>query len=48
MVVHAKNDAAAGFYQSFEFTRFESNPLHLYLLMKDLKTSMGAASQGCS
>ena len=47
-MVHAKNDAAAGFYQGFEFTRFESNPLHLYLLIDGLKTSMATASQGLS
>ena len=47
-MVHAKNDAAAGIYQSFELTRFESNPLHLSLLLDDLKTSIATASQSLS
>lgn len=41
VVVHAKDDAAKAFYQRFGFQDGFLNPLHLYLLTKDLKTSLG-------
>lgn len=37
MVVHAKNEAAQRFYQRFGFSTGLADPLHLYVLTKDLK-----------
>lgn len=37
LVVHAKNDAARSFYQRFDFEPSPSDPLHLFVLVKDLK-----------
>ena len=44
MLVHAKDDAAAGFYQRFGFKPLPGNPHHLFLLMKDLRRSIGEAT----
>jgi GNAT superfamily N-acetyltransferase len=38
LVVHAKDDAAREFYRHFNFADGFSDPMHLYLLTKDLKT----------
>lgn len=46
VIVHAKDDAVASFYQRFGFTPFPENPHHLYILMKDLRASIGTASRG--
>lgn len=35
--VHAKDEAAAGFYRHFDFIPAPTDPLHLFLLMKDVK-----------
>lgn len=35
--VHAKNDPARRFYEHFEFVPSPTDPLHLYLLLKDLR-----------
>jgi GNAT superfamily N-acetyltransferase len=35
--VHAKDDAAAAFYRHFDFIPAPTDPLHLFLLLKDLK-----------
>ncbi len=43
VVVHAKDDTAAGFYQRFGFTPLAGNAQHLYLLMKDLRASIRTA-----
>ena len=40
VLVHAKDDAAAGFYLGFGFQPLPENPRHLYLLMKDLRASI--------
>lgn len=37
LAVHAKDDAARAFYQHFDFIESPSDPLHLYLLMKDVR-----------
>lgn len=37
MLVHAKNERAKGFYEHFGFTASPTDPLHLYLLLKDAK-----------
>jgi GNAT superfamily N-acetyltransferase len=36
-VVHAKDDVAKSFYQHFNFVPSPSDPLHLFLLLKDIR-----------
>lgn len=38
LVVHAKNDAARAFYERFDFQPSPTDPLHLFALIKDLKS----------
>jgi N-acetylglutamate synthase-like GNAT family acetyltransferase len=38
--VHAKDEKAKRWYQRFDFKESQSNPLHLYLLLKDIRASM--------
>jgi len=37
LVVHAKDDVAEGFYTRFDFLPSPSDPLHLFLLLKDVR-----------
>ena len=37
LAVHAKNDAARSFYRHFDFIDSPTDPLHLFLLVKDLR-----------
>ncbi len=37
VLVHAKDEAAARFYSHFDFEPSPTDPLHLFLLMKDLR-----------
>lgn len=37
LLVHAKDDAARAFYLQYEFEPSPTDPLHLFLLLKDLK-----------
>ena len=37
LAVHAKNEGARAFYQHFDFIDSSSDPLHLFLLIKDLR-----------
>lgn len=37
LVVHAKNDAARGFYERFDFLPSPSDPWHLFMLLKDAR-----------
>lgn len=37
LVVHAKDDVARAYYERFDFTAFPSDPLHLHLLIKDVR-----------
>lgn len=37
LLVHAKDDAARAFYLRYEFEPSPTDPLHLFLLLKDLK-----------
>lgn len=39
LLVHAKDEAAGGFYRRFGFASSPSDPLHLMLLIKDLRAS---------
>lgn len=41
VLVHAKDHAARAFYERFGFEASPVDELHLYLLMKDLKASLG-------
>jgi GNAT superfamily N-acetyltransferase len=41
VAVHAKNDAARTFYEHYEFASSPTDPLHLFVLLKDLKAAMG-------
>src|SRR5581483_3850804 len=39
--VHAKDDTVRAFYERFEFVPSPTDPLHLFLLMKDLRRVTG-------
>lgn len=41
MLVHARDGLAAGFYQRLGFTRSPTDPLHLLVLIKDLRLTFG-------
>jgi len=43
MMVHAKDEAAKAFYQRFGFEPSPTDPFRLFLLMKDIKASLGIA-----
>lgn len=43
ILVHAKDAAARRFYERFEFMASPSDPLHLLLLMKDVRALVGRA-----
>ena len=43
VMVHAKDETAIAFYQRFGFEPSPVDPFRLFLLMKDLKASMGAS-----
>ena len=45
VLVHAKDDGAAVFYQRHGFVPLEQNPNHLYVLMKDLRASIRRSYQ---
>jgi len=36
--VHAKDDEARAFYEHFDFAASPTDPMHLFLLLKDIKT----------
>lgn len=38
LVVHAKNDTARDFYRRFDFVESPTDPLHLFALIKDLRS----------
>ena len=43
-LVHAKDEAACAFYFQFGMEESPTNPLHLFLLFKDIRQSLEAAS----
>ncbi|EQD42656.1 GCN5-related N-acetyltransferase [mine drainage metagenome] len=43
VLVHAKDDAAKGFYEHFDFEPSPSDPYHLLLIMKDVKRILGGS-----
>jgi predicted N-acetyltransferase YhbS len=44
VLVHAKDPGARRFYEKHDFEPSPSNPLHLIVLMKDIRKSLGTAS----
>lgn len=44
LLVHAKDDAARQWYESWEFEPSPTDPYHLFLLLKDLKAILGGAA----
>ena len=40
LLVHAKDEAAKQWYQQFDFDPGPTDPLHLYLLLKDIKKAL--------
>lgn len=42
LVVHAKDDAARRFYERFDFAPSPTDPLHLFVLLKDLRRMIGS------
>jgi len=43
LLVHAKDDEAKSFYEHFNFEPSPSDPLHLFLLMKDIRAAIPGA-----
>lgn len=43
LLVHAKDEAAKNWYLNWEFDPSPSDPLHMFLLMKDIKLMVGGA-----
>jgi GNAT superfamily N-acetyltransferase len=43
VMVHAKDDGAKAFYQHYGFTPSPTDPFRLFLLMKDIRASLGRA-----
>ncbi|MCI0464597.1 MAG: GNAT family N-acetyltransferase [Gemmataceae bacterium] len=46
VLVHAKDPATQAFYRKFGFGSSPVDPLHLYLLMKDIKAILGTTPTG--
>lgn len=42
LLVHAKDEEAKSFYEHFDFEPSPSDPLHLFLLMKDIRAAIPA------
>jgi len=40
VLVHAKDDDAKAFYQRYDFEPSPTDPLHLFLLIKDLRAAL--------
>lgn len=43
VLVHAKDEEARAFYEQFDFDASPTDPLHLFLLIKDLKRVLGGS-----
>ena len=43
VLIHAKDENAAAFYARFGFAPSPTDPLHLMLLIKDLRRTIGAS-----
>ncbi len=42
LAVHAKDDDAKRYYEQFDFIASPTDPLHLFVLLKDLRKTIGA------
>ncbi len=42
LVVHAKDDGARSFYERFDFVASQTDPLHLILLLKDVRALLAS------
>ncbi|MBK6999732.1 MAG: GNAT family N-acetyltransferase [Rhodoferax sp.] len=47
LLVHAADDTARAFYQAYGFEPARFNPLHLYLLPKDMARALRSAQGSC-
>ena len=45
IAVHAKDETAQGFYTHFDFVPSPTDPLHLFLLLKDIRRMLGRLGQ---
>jgi GNAT superfamily N-acetyltransferase len=43
LAVHAKDDDARNFYEKFDFIPSPTDPMHLFVLLKDLRRIIGAS-----
>lgn len=41
LAVHAKDDAARSFYEHFDFIASPTDPMHLFVLLKDVRALLG-------
>jgi Rod binding domain-containing protein len=41
LAVHAKDDEARAFYEHFDFIASPVEPMHLFVLLKDLRRALG-------
>lgn len=41
LVAHAKDEKAKAFYERFDFEPSPTDPLHMFLLMKDIRAALG-------
>lgn len=41
LVVHAKDDEARRYYEQFDFAASPTDPLHLFVLLKDVRKNLG-------
>jgi GNAT superfamily N-acetyltransferase len=41
LAVHAKDDAARRYYEQFDFVASPTDPLHLFVLLKDIRKHLG-------
>lgn len=46
LLVHAKDDGARAFYMKYGFEESPTDPLHLLLLMKDVRAAVKASTSG--
>ena len=42
LAVHAKDEAARNFYEKFDFIPSPTDPMHLFVLLKDLRRILPA------
>jgi GNAT superfamily N-acetyltransferase len=44
LAVHAKDDEAQRYYEQFDFISSPSDPLHLFILLKDIRKQLGISA----